>query len=69
MIVTPKDIIAAGLQCSEEERLAIANCLLESVSDDMDDVDSDEFLEELRRRSGDRVGAVSWEVIKNEPLL
>ncbi len=68
MIATPQEILAAGLQCTERERLAIANGLLESVSDDIDDLDEDELLEELKRRSVDREGAVSWDVIKAESL-
>ena len=68
MISTPQEILEAGLKCAEHERLAIANGLLESVSDDIDELDDDELLEELKRRSGDREGAVPWSVIKADSL-
>lgn len=68
MIASPQEILTAGLKCSEHERLVIAAGLLESVSDDTDDLDDDELLEELKRRSGDREGAVPWSVIKADSL-
>lgn len=40
----------------------------ESLINEIDTLDDAAFLEELKRRSGDWEGAVSWEVLKTETL-
>jgi hypothetical protein len=59
-------ILDSVLQLSEADRLLIVKRLLETLPDSIatSEVDDDEYFAELKRRSGDLEGAVSWADLK-----
>lgn len=58
------EILQAPLRLPDADRLAIANQLLETLPEDVDDDSS--FAEELGRRSGNWEGAISWDQLREE---
>jgi hypothetical protein len=68
MEANAESIFEAALKLPENERLALASRLLETMPDErlglsLDDPD---LLNELKRRSADVEGAVSWQQLKTE---
>ncbi|MBI3822569.1 MAG: addiction module protein [Planctomycetes bacterium] len=51
MTATAKSLLESALTLPQEERRAIAEALLESVPDDISELDEEAFAAELRRRS------------------
>jgi hypothetical protein len=65
---TLHEVLDAALQLPESERLVIASRLLETLPDELPGLPDDdpEFGAELDRRSGDVVGSVLWEQLRDE---
>lgn len=61
-------IFDAALKLADEDRLALADRLLESLPSDLPGLDADdpEFHAELIRRSGDETGSVAWDELRDE---
>lgn len=62
------ELFDAALKLPEDERLILASRLLETVPDEpcglsLDDPD---LVEELKRRSADREGAIPWSQMRDE---
>jgi len=62
------DLLTAAMQLPEPDRLILANQLMDTLPDDMPGLadDSQEFLQELERRSTDHEGAVSWDELRDD---
>jgi putative addiction module component (TIGR02574 family) len=65
-----RSIFQDALALPEKDRAALAELLLESLSDNQEDVADEELLTELERRSAEADGgtadAVPWSDLKNE---
>lgn len=61
-----QEILDSALQLPEADRLLVASRLLATLPDEVtaDGMDEEEFTAELERRSGDWLGAVSWDDLK-----
>jgi hypothetical protein len=68
MPATRDEILDAALQLPESDRLAIASRLMETIPEDFPGLadDDPEFDAELKRRSGDTEGSISWEELRDE---
>jgi hypothetical protein len=63
---SPEAILAAAMQLPEEDRFALASRLLQSMPSGGAalSVEAPGLVEELDRRLGDRVDAVSWSQLR-----
>lgn len=70
MQATRDEILEAALKLSEEERFSIASALFDTLPDETPGLSTDDpqFTEELKRRSGDLEGSVTWEQLRDELL-
>lgn len=67
MPTTLDEILSAAMQLSPDERLQVAQRLMETLPDDVEgSEDQEEFHKELERRSGDWEGSISWEELRAE---
>jgi len=68
MQVNAESIFEAALKLPENERLALVSRLLETMPDEQLglSLDDPELLNELKQRSADLEGAVSWRQLKTE---
>lgn len=64
-----QEIVTAALKLSESERAVIVECLLATLSPDVDDMDEEEFAAELERRRAeydrDPSTALPWNIVKD----
>ena len=62
------NLLKLALALPEIERVVLAEALLSSVPDEIDDLDDDAFLQELRRRSeqmkNDPFASIPWSEVK-----
>ncbi len=68
MSQTTDELLNAVLQLSEEDRIKIAGRLLQTLPERAPGLLADDptFEDEVRKRMGDRDGAVSWEQLRDE---
>ncbi len=63
-------VLDAALELPEDDRAAIAGVLLKTLAPDVDEVDDEELLAELDRRSEearrDPSATISWEKLRDE---
>jgi hypothetical protein len=62
------EIFNAAMKLSDDERLILAAKLMETVPDQPAGLSLDDagLIEELRRRSTDRTGSVSWNQVRGD---
>ena len=68
MPMTREEVLSAALRLPEDDRLAIASRLMETLPDVPPGLPEDEaeFVAELDRRSGDFKDAIAWADLRDE---
>ncbi len=65
-----RTVLDAALELPEDDRAAIAQTLLATLAPDVEEMDDEELLEELERRSEearrDPSATISWEELRHE---